>query len=314
MEGFNKTKIVVLCLKSGNREFDFVPKVEPRDWKLSCAKLWRIWNQDERGMNPRCFLPFSLDPSYEFHLRLMPLKRIPFFQFESLNLSDVTRECHVIFLYLSMCDDITGWWSCVNCQWRSNSNSKPISLVPNAAFPPEITSKIPNVSVAVGRDALFTCHVKNLGDFKVRISTFSSFVIQSEIFVFATLSLRYLWAMTRSIFLLASAKFGLIQFDRASIHVPSIPSGRPKCYFSCSPNIWLILWPMWRNWITRLVRWTNRWMLVNAYRMSQVVTSHKLRQIRITPKGLGFVCEAKCKTFHTHLDSDVIDSTLYMLP
>ncbi|TRY67861.1 hypothetical protein TCAL_08054 [Tigriopus californicus] len=37
----------------------------------------------------------------------------------------------------------------------------------NHSFPPEIISKIPNVSVPVGRDALFTCHVKYLGDFKV---------------------------------------------------------------------------------------------------------------------------------------------------
>ncbi len=36
---------------------------------------------------------------------------------------------------------------------------------------PEFTSPIENVSVPVGRDAAFTCNVRRLGSFKVRMGS-----------------------------------------------------------------------------------------------------------------------------------------------
>ena len=46
---------------------------------------------------------------------------------------------------------------------------------PNNEPRPHFTSKIENVTVNVGREAILECHVNNLGRYKVNISFFHNF-------------------------------------------------------------------------------------------------------------------------------------------
>eukprot|EP00095_Tigriopus_kingsejongensis_P011807 maker-scaffold71_size417697-snap-gene-2.15 protein:Tk11807 transcript:maker-scaffold71_size417697-snap-gene-2.15-mRNA-1 annotation:"GH24041" len=59
---------------------------------------------------------------------------------------------------------LSSWTICL-CQADASAKRSHEDIMHNTR--PQITAQIPNVSVSVGRDALFTCHVKNLGDFKV---------------------------------------------------------------------------------------------------------------------------------------------------
>lgn len=76
-------------------------------------------------------------------------------------------------------------------------------------FQPEFAEPIVNISVAVGRDATFTCHVRHLGGY--RVSKVSSSVYQ-DILIFYT----YLWLVMTS---------NWVNFDKAKLNdlIQSLP-------------------------------------------------------------------------------------------